>query len=266
MEIFKPKRACWSSMKIGHQSVDCTLQKKCTVDSTCDKYYHESFHQAHVDGIMFHATTVTEETKDSWSDSCLLQLMRVSSGTTPSIGLNILWYGGATISLITFKKAREMGLVGDPIKMAVIKVGGEKQELSSYIYDFPIIDKDHKIVHFQVYGINQISTGVSRKNLPNAKHLFKILSPHAIKRSTGEIDVLIGFEYARSHQVFEQSCIHLLVLRNRFGKGIDGSHSLLKENTQKIILHAAVLHVDKVRINNFYESGMQSKMWRLPLW
>ena len=32
--------------------------------------------------------------------------------------------------------------------MAVLKVGGEKQELSSYIYDLPIMYKDGKIVHF----------------------------------------------------------------------------------------------------------------------
>ena len=31
--------------------------------------------------------------------------------------------------------------------MAVFKVGGEKQELSSYIYDLPVMDKDGKIVH-----------------------------------------------------------------------------------------------------------------------
>ena len=98
--------------------------------------------------------------------------MRVSSARTPSIGCNILWDGEATIRLITLKKAREMGLVGNPIKMAVIKVGGEKQELKC----------------------------------------------HAIKKSTAEIDIIIGFEYARFHSFREQSYDHLLVLGNRFGK------------------------------------------------
>ena len=41
-----------------------------------------------------------EKSKDSRSDSCLLQLMRVNSGTSPSIGLNVLLDGGATTSLI----------------------------------------------------------------------------------------------------------------------------------------------------------------------
>ena len=99
-------------------------RNRCIVDSAYDKY-----HQAHVDGITFHAATVMDKSKDSKSVSCLLQLMRVNSGTSPSIGLNVLWDGEATISLITFSKAREMGLVGNPVKMAVIKVDGEKQEL-----------------------------------------------------------------------------------------------------------------------------------------
>lgn len=47
-----------------------------------------------------------------------------------------------TIRFITFNKARELDLVGEPIKMVVIKVGGVKQEHSSYIYDLLIMDKD----------------------------------------------------------------------------------------------------------------------------
>ena len=44
-----------------------------------------------------------------------------------------------------------------------------------------------------------------------------------------------------------------MVLGNIFGKCIGGNHSLLKENIQKIIQHAAVLCMDKVRINDFYD-------------
>ena len=104
-----------------------------------------------------------------------------------------------------------------------------------------------------MHRIDQIPTEVSRKSLENVRSLFKNLSHHDIRRPTGEIDVLIGFEYAEFHLVREQSHDHLPVLRNRFGKCIGGSHSLLKENTQKIFQHATVLHVDKIRIKDFYE-------------
>ena len=42
--------------------------------------------------------------------------MRVRSGTSLQIGVNILRDGGATISLITICKARDMDLIGEKIK------------------------------------------------------------------------------------------------------------------------------------------------------
>ena len=98
-----------------------------------------------------------------------------------------------------------------------------------------------------MHRIDQIPTEVSRKSLENVRSLFENLSHHDIRRPTGEIDVLIGFEYAGFHPVQEQSCDHLLVLGTRFEKCIGGSHSLLKENTKKIIQHATVLHVDQIK-------------------
>ena len=62
----------------------------------------------------------------------------------PQVSLNVLWDGGATISLITFFKARDMRLVGETVKISVIKVGEEKQEISSYLYKLRILDKEEK--------------------------------------------------------------------------------------------------------------------------
>ena len=90
--------------------------------------------------------------------------MRLNSGTSPQIGLNVLWDGSATISLIKFSKAIDMSLVGEPIKILVIKVGGQKQEMSSYLSELPIADEKGKIVNFQVYGIDRISAKVNRIN------------------------------------------------------------------------------------------------------
>ena len=56
----------------------------------------------------------------------------------------MLWDGGATISLITFSEARDMRLVGETVKISVIKVGEEKQEMSSYLYKLRILDKEEK--------------------------------------------------------------------------------------------------------------------------
>lgn len=82
------------------------------------------------------------------------------------------------------------------------KVGGKKQELSSYIYELSMMDKNGKIVvHFQVHGINRISIEVSRKNFESVTNLFRNIISDVIKGPTGEIDALIGFEYTGLHPV-----------------------------------------------------------------
>ena len=62
----------------------------------------------------------------------------------PKVSLNVLGDGGATISLTTFSKARDTRLVGETVKISVIKVGEEKQEMSSYLYKLRILDKEEK--------------------------------------------------------------------------------------------------------------------------
>jgi len=44
--------------------------------------------------------------------------------------------------------------------------------------------------------------------------LFRNVTKEEIARSTGEVDVLIGFEYAGFHPQKEQSSEHLLLLKN----------------------------------------------------
>ena len=115
--------------------------------------------------------------------------------------------------------------------------------MASYLYELPIVDKEEKIVNFQVHRIDCISNEVSPKNIGNVRSLFRDLSHQEIHRPSGKIDVLIGFEYAGFHPVQEQSNGHLLVLSNRFGQCIGGSHSLLKVNTKKVFQHVTILHV-----------------------
>ena len=102
------------------------------------------------------------------------------------------------------------------------------------------MEDDGKIIYFQVCGIDGMSTEVSKKSLQTDKGLNKNLISHAIKRPTRKIDVLIGFNYAELHLLWEQSTDHLFVFGNKFGKLIGGSYSLLKQNTQKIIQHSFV--------------------------
>ncbi len=116
VQLLKEKQACWSCLKIGHRSIDCRQRKKCNSDD-CSKYHHDSLHVAHVQGVAFHIPYFSRPNSDAdgkESRTCLLQVMKVKSAVNAS-SLNVLWDGGATISLITFAKARELSLDGEEI-------------------------------------------------------------------------------------------------------------------------------------------------------
>ena len=74
---------------------------------------------------------------------------------------------------------------------------------------------DGRVVYFQVYGIDKISTEVQRKNLSIVKWLFLELAISDIIRSANEIHILIGTEYAGYHLVREQSTDYLIALGKR---------------------------------------------------
>ncbi|CAB4039164.1 RNA-directed DNA polymerase from transposon BS, partial [Paramuricea clavata] len=132
VQLLKEKRACWSCLKIGHRSIDCRQRKKCNSDD-CSKYHHDSLHVAHVQGVAFHIPYFSRPNSDAdgkESGTCLLQVMKIKSAVNAA-PLNVLWDGGATISLITFAKARELSLDGEEIRLSVVKVGGVKEEMRS---------------------------------------------------------------------------------------------------------------------------------------
>ena len=85
-------------------------------------------------------------------------------------------------------------LQGDEVKITVTKVRGKQEEMISYVYDLPLIDSVGKIVHFRVYGFDRISTEIKANSKENVLHLFHGITGKSVRRPTGEIDILVGFE------------------------------------------------------------------------
>ena len=82
-------------------------------------------------------------------------------------------------------------------------------------------------------------------------HLIDHTGKDEVRRPTGEVEVLIGYEYAGP--VKEQAVGHLLLLGNRFGKCLGGSHPI-HETTQKMVKNAVLAHhVAGVKVEDFYK-------------
>ena len=111
-----------------------------------------------------------------------------------------------------------------------------------------------KNVCFQIYGRDKILIEVHIKNLSNIKCLFQGFTGSDIICPAGELDILNGFVCAGDYPVREQSPDHLFVLGNRFDCCTGGSHTLLEENKKNVIQHVFVFHIDKVCLEDFYET------------
>ena len=166
-----------------------------------------------MEGFNFHSLGATKNSQGT----CLLHLISIRSTCENVKSLIVFFDGGATISLIAFSKAAMLSLEGTEVALTVTKVGGSQEKLMSYKYTLQLVDKRGEIVEFKVYGINKISTEVKDIDVKGVTCLFENVKMGELTPPVGEIDILIGFEYAAYHPVTEQSSDHLLVMQNRFG-------------------------------------------------
>ena len=261
-DALKEKGACWSCLKRGHRIQDCRVKKPCGVND-CNRFHHKTLHEEEQDkkspsnivsanGI---ASVCNNET-----ETCLLQIQKIP---TRNGFANVLWDTGASVCFITNAKARAENLKGIKTQLSIIKVGGESETVDTFKYKLPLIDKQGKTIVFDAYGIDKITSPIPSVDLKGISKLFKDVHADELIRPTGEVDTLIGYEYADFHPLKEQSSGHLLLLRNQFGRCIGGTHPVLNGiNEKSLIGNMYANHVKTARIEDFYNMenlGIQCK-------
>ena len=89
-------------------------------------YHHQTLHDSQLTGVV---NTVSEHNEEA-SAGCLLPLMKIKSSGR---NLTVLWDSGASISLITFERARELKVKGltCPLLKLVAKL---KEHLQYYTH------------------------------------------------------------------------------------------------------------------------------------
>ena len=258
LEVVKEHKLCWNCLRPNHRATFCRFKTKCE-ENGCQKFHHKLLHECHENGLNFHVAHNISNQNEDTNGACLLQLMRVNAESKQrGYSMNVMWDGGATISLITFKKANAMHLDGIPVKLNVVKVGGTTEEIDSYKYDINLVDKSGKIHSVTLYGISKISNNIKVIDISAVSKVFSGITEREIRRPCGEIDALIGFEYAGYHPIRIQIDGHLALLENAFGKCLGGRHPMLKENTRKLIKHAVINHLRGISVETIFETEPKS--------
>ena len=156
-----------------------------------------------------------------------------------------LWDPGSTLSFITFDLAAELGLQGQPVQLEIVTVGGVLTKVNSKRYHMSLFDAVGCEVKVEVLGIEQISTEASFVDIEPMRKLFANQNAGKANRPCpGKVDLLFGFDCAAYHPVNIECVGHLLLMENRFGYLIAGTHPSVNETAQKLVKHIKVLHIE----------------------
>ena len=220
MTMLKEKGACWSCLKIGHRIRDCRRKKICG-ENGCTRTHQKTIHS---EATPINVSATASACSSPLRGTCLLQVQKIK---TKKEWANVMWDNGASLSFITNNKAKDENLRGNEVELTIVKVGGKVEKIVSQKYLLVLIDSQGKVVQFEVYGIDRITTDIESVNTDDVIHLFENIVSNEIRRPAGTVDVLIGYGYAGYHPEPEQRSGHLLLLKNRFGRCLSGNHATL---------------------------------------
>jgi len=137
-------------------------------------------------------------------------------------------------------------------------VGGKTTQLQTQEYSLFIYDENDKEVEIRVIGIEKISSAIGVIDTKKICGIFGIDERLVSRPTEGEIDVLVGLQYAAYHPVPVQSHGHMILYSNRFGKVIGGCHPAMREETRidELCAQARIavaMHVQHDTIDTFFE-------------
>ena len=243
----REKRGCWKCLGQGHLAVECSKKEKCGTNGR-EKQHHPSLHAADVAGLTFCTEGVLESTI---SKPCLMAIMEVMSLANEKV--NVLWDTAATVSLVTYEKAEVVKLKAiKRVNLRLETAGGNMEERPSTLYRLPIYTQKREIYYIDVYGIDRISTKINSTNLRDFTHVFET-NLEDFRISDGEVEVLIGMNYAAYHPQKVEAYGQLVLYETDFGKCVGGSHPHLKNDTQILISNARVNHLNAYSALKYFE-------------
>ena len=168
-----------------------------------------------------------------------------------------MWDNGSTLTFVTYKLADNLKLKGRKVNLSMVTVGGEVTRKESIQYTLRIIDVNGEIVEIEALGLDRISSPIEPVDMEKVAVLLGHSNSDIQRPTSGEIEILIGMQYAAYHPIRIQAVGHLVEYNGKFGSVIGGTHPGITENTTidptcMQVRHADVMHACGV-IDRFHD-------------
>ena len=189
----------------------------------------------HVKGGKREAPTSKDIDKaDAVTTLLQVELIRMDAEGREEYG-TVFWDSGSNVCLVTEAFAGRMGWKAFPVVLSMQVTGRVSNTWNTFAYFVRLIDRCGEVHVVLAYQISSITAPLGKVEVAAARRLFPHLKNLAdVVRPEGEIDVLIGIQYAglfpwvdkRERDVEG----NLRLLSSKFGTGrvLDGQHPLIK--------------------------------------
>ena len=226
-KIVQDCSGCKLCLSISHVGQPCPFVdkwQKCNIQG-CQESHSRLLHGCSLQ-LSFHMH-ITH--CDSTTPLLLIQVVDTSSGD-----MIIFWDNGSTIALISKRCAERNNLTGTPVMCDLMTVGGKITYMRTTLYEIELIDKngEHHTIH--LYEIDDICGQLSSMSMESLVQFFPSVTADEIARPLGEVDVLIGMEYADIYPRQMETNQGLVLYESDFGTGriVGGKNKAITANEQ----------------------------------
>ena len=212
-KIVKDSGGCKFCLSTAHKGkASCHFVGKwrnCNVDG-CQEPHSRYLHGCTLQ-LSFHM-------KNSSCDSST-PLLLIQSIETSINKVTVFWDNGSTIALISKACATRNRLSGTPVACDLLTVGGNINYMNTVLYEIELIDREGEQHTVHLYEIDEICGHLSSMSMESMVQFFPSVSEEEIARPLGEVDILIGMEYADMHPRQLESNQGLVLYESDFGTG-----------------------------------------------
>ena len=210
-----------------------------------NKFLHHIMHRANAPNAPVSNTPVSNNFLSRAGHMLMISSVKCNSST-----VNLLWDGGSDVSLITQKKANELGLTGRDVQISITKVGNVVECLASKEYNVPLVDLEGNTYNVNCCGIDEITKPVKFIDVGIASTLFTCLNGVQLTRPFGEVHMLIGIDNCSLLPTIIDTNGNLQLMKNVFGYALRGSHPSILVNEASSHVSVRIKHV---RVNDIDE-------------